>query len=99
MDASTVTLPSVDRDKLFGRWGALKKERSTWWSHYQELSDFVLPRSGRFFVGDRNRGRKRHNNILDNTGTKALRTLAAGMMAGTNPCGGQFPLAERPIPS
>jgi hypothetical protein len=70
------------RDKLFQRWGALKSERATWWSHWHEISDFVLPRSGRFFIQDRNRGQKRHNNILDNTGTKALRVLAAGMMAG-----------------
>jgi hypothetical protein len=70
------------RDRLYTRWGALKSERSTWWSHWSEISDFVLPRSGRFFLQDRNRGQKRHNNIYDNTGTKALRVLAAGMMAG-----------------
>ena len=82
------------RDQLFTRWGALKSERSTWWSHYKELSDFILPRSGRFFVQDRNRGQRRHNNILDNTGTKALRVLAAGMMAGmTSPARPWFRLA------
>ncbi len=82
------------RDRLYARWGALKSERSTWWSHYQELSDFILPRSGRFFLQDRNRGQKRHNNIYDNTGTKALRVLAAGMMAGmTSPARPWFRLA------
>ncbi|MDZ7918507.1 portal protein [Rhodoferax sp.] len=30
---------------------------------------------------DRNRGEKRHNNILDSTGTKALRTCSAGIMS------------------
>ena len=63
-------------------------------SHYQEISSFILPRSGRFFVQDRNRGQKRHNNILDNTGTKALRVLAAGMMAGmTSPARPWFRLS------
>ena len=82
------------QSRLFTRWGALKSERSTWWSHYQELSDFILPRSGRFFIQDRNRGQKRHNNIYDNTGTKALRVLAAGMMAGmTSPARPWFRLA------
>jgi hypothetical protein len=82
------------RDRLFARWGALKSERSTWWSHYQELSDFILPRSGRFFIQDRNRGQKRHNNIYDNTGTKSLRVLAAGMMAGmTSPARPWFRLS------
>jgi len=50
--------------------------------HWQEISDNILPRSGRFFTSDRNKGDRRHNKILDNTGTRALRTLAAGMMAG-----------------
>ena len=82
------------RDRLFTRWGALKTERSTWWSHWSEISDFILPRSGRFFVQDRNRGQKRHNNIYDNTGTKSLRVLAAGMMAGmTSPARPWFRLA------
>ncbi len=64
------------------RWAALKSERSSWDSHWREISDYLLPRSGRFFTSDRNRGEKRHNNILDNTGTRSLRILAAGMMAG-----------------
>jgi hypothetical protein len=82
------------RDRLYTRWGALKSERSTWWSHWSEISDFVLPRSGRFFLQDRNRGQKRHNNIYDNTGTKSLRVLAAGMMAGmTSPARPWFRLA------
>lgn len=82
------------QSRLFTRWGALKSERSTWWSHYKELSDFILPRSGRFFIQDRNRGQKRHNNIYDNTGTKSLRVLAAGMMAGmTSPARPWFRLA------
>ncbi len=82
------------RDRLYTRWSALKSERSTWWSHWSEISDFVLPRSGRFFLQDRNRGQKRHNNIYDNTGTKSLRVLAAGMMAGmTSPARPWFRLA------
>jgi hypothetical protein len=82
------------RDRLYTRWATLKSERSTWWSHWSEISDFVLPRSGRFFLQDRNRGQKRHNNIYDNTGTKSLRVLAAGMMAGmTSPARPWFRLA------
>lgn len=84
----------TSRDRIYTRWGALKSERSTWWSHWSEISDFILPRSGRFFLQDRNRGQKRHNNIYDNTGTKALRVLAAGMMAGmTSPARPWFRLA------
>ena len=64
------------------RWGDLKKERSSWIGHWSELSQHLQPRLGRFFVTDRNRGGKRHNAIYDSTGTRALRVLAAGMMAG-----------------
>lgn len=43
---------------------------------------------------DRNRGERRHNNIYDSTGTRALRVLAAGMMAGmTSPARPWFRLA------
>jgi hypothetical protein len=70
------------RSKLLTRWGQLKSERASWWSHWKEISDYLLPRSGRFFVQDRNRGQRKHNNIYDSTGTRALRVLGAGMMAG-----------------
>lgn len=61
---------------------ALKSERSTWDTRYGQLSQFLQPFSGRFSSTDRNKGNKAFNSILDNTGTRAIRTLAAGMMAG-----------------
>ena len=70
------------RDKLFTRWGQLKSERASWWAHWQELTTYILPRNGRYFRQDRDKGWRRHNSIYDNTGTRALRTLGAGMMAG-----------------
>ena len=70
------------RDRLFTRWGQLKSERASWWAHWQEITTYLLPRNGRYFTQDRNRGWRRHNNIYDNTGTRALRILGAGMMAG-----------------
>ena len=73
---------AVPRSRLLTRWGQLRNERESWMSHWKEISDYLLPRSGRFFVTDRNRGDKRHNSIYDSTGTRALRVLAAGMMAG-----------------
>lgn len=82
------------RDRLLQRWAALESERSSWVDHWREISDYVLPRSGRFFSSDRNKGEKRHNNIYDNTGTLALRILGAGMMSGaTSPARPWFRLA------
>ena len=70
------------RQQYQRRWAALKTERSSWDAHWREISEYLLPRAGRFTVTDRNRGDKRHNEILDSTGTRALRIGAAGMMAG-----------------
>ena len=72
----------IRRPRLLNRWEALKSERSSWMSHWQDITSFLLPRNGRYFVQDRNKGTKKHNNIYDSTGTRALRTLGAGMMAG-----------------
>ena len=85
---------SIDRTLLLRRWQALKTERSSWIGHWREISDNLLPRSGRFFVQDRDRGMRRHNAIYDSTGTRALRVLAAGMMSGmTSPARPWFRLA------
>ena len=86
----------TSRDKLLERWIALKNERSSWDSHWREISDYVLPRSGRFFSKKVNDGGKVHNNIYDNTATRSMRVLAAGMMAGmTSPARPWFRLATQ----
>lgn len=85
---------NTPRQRLLKRKTALWNERSSWISHYREISDYILPRSGRYFEQDRNRGEKKHNNIYDSTGTRALRVLAAGMMSGmTSPARPWFRLA------
>jgi hypothetical protein len=85
----------ADRRKLYlQRWGALKSERSSWFSHWRELSEYLMPRNGRFLVTDRNRGDKRHNRIYDNTAIRAGRILSAGLMSGmTSPARPWFRLA------
>lgn len=61
---------------------SLWTERDSWFSHWRELSDHFAPRTGRFFLQDRNKGEKRHSKIIDSTGTRAVRVCAAGLMAG-----------------
>lgn len=73
---------AADRKKLLSRWAQLQAERESWMAHWQDISDRLLPRAGRFFLTDRNRGNKRHNKINDSSATRALRVLSAGMMAG-----------------
>lgn len=70
------------RQKLLLRWGQMKTERASWWGHWQEISTYVLPWNGRYFRQDRDKGIRRNNQIYDNTGIRALRTLGAGLMAG-----------------
>ena len=87
-------MPETKRSKYLRRWNALKNERSSWFTHWREISDYMMPRQGRFFITDRNQGKKRHNNILDSTASKALNRLSAGLMAGmTSPARPWFRLA------
>lgn len=80
--------------RIRSRWAALKSERSSWDPHWKEISDSLLPRAGRYMTSDRNKGQKRYNNIYDSTGTRGLRILSAGMMAGmTSPARPWFRLA------
>ncbi|TPQ24928.1 portal protein [Methylomonas koyamae] len=68
--------------QLNSRITALDNERSPFFAHYQEISRYVMPRLGRYFVDDKNASQLRYNDILDNTATRALRISSAGMMAG-----------------
>lgn len=69
------------REAATRRLAALKTERSSWDSHWREINEVLLPRTGRFFTSDTNKGNRR-NDILDDTATAALGTLAAGMQYG-----------------
>jgi hypothetical protein len=76
--------PRGKRSTALRRYIKLENDRSSWRSHWQELTDYLSPRRGRYLVdqSQSNRGRKRNNNIIDNTATQALRTLGAGLMSG-----------------
>lgn len=70
------------RKKLELRRGQLDLERSSFIPHWRDLNENISPRSARFLVTDRNKGDKRNQKIINNTGTLALRTLGAGMLGG-----------------
>ena len=75
---------TLSKQKLMrARKGALWQERDSWMEQWRDISSFLIPRSGRFFLEDRNVGRSgRWNDIKDSTGTRAHRILAAGLMSG-----------------
>jgi hypothetical protein len=71
------------RGAIFLRWKRLEDDRSSWRTHWIEISDYLIPRRGRYLLESQNsKGRKRNTKIVDNTGGQALRTLSAGMMSG-----------------
>ena len=89
--------PLVQR--LNRRLGHLKKDRSVWEPHWRELSDHFKPRSGNWNnQTPETRGGKNSKQqvIINNTGLRAGRTLAAGMMAGlTSPARPFLPVCCR----
>lgn len=72
----------------------LKNERSSFDSHWREITDYVLPRRARFTVNDVNKGERKNQKIIDSTATLAARTLRSGMMSGvTSPARPWFRLS------
>jgi hypothetical protein len=71
-------------------------ERSSFLSHWRELGDYIYPRRPRFNVTEANRGERKNQKIIDNTGTLAARTLRSGMMSGvTSPARPWFRLSPQ----
>jgi hypothetical protein len=66
------------------RLAALDRERSSWFAHWRELSEYILPRRGAFIgaTARSNRGAKQNGKLLDSTAMLAARTMASGLMAG-----------------
>lgn len=84
---------SLRRCKYMQRWSALDTEFSPWRKRYMDVSENILPVSGRF-TENRNNADKNFNSIYDSTGTSALGTLSAGLMAGmTSPARPWFRLS------
>lgn len=82
------------RSQLDKRLTRLKSERdSNWLPEWRDLSDYILPRAGRFNVSDVNKGQRRDKKIINPRATFAARTLAAGMHSGmTSPASPWFKL-------
>lgn len=84
IDNLHTTLPlKGKKSALLRRYIKLENDRQSWRNHWIEITDYLMPRRGRYMIDSQNnRGRKRNNKIIDSTGTQALRTMAAGMMSG-----------------
>lgn len=81
MADGTMTEPT-ERELLNLQVSAMKLERQSFIEHWKDLSLFVAPRRGRFFIEDRNRGDKRYQAIINSKATQARRIAVSGMLAG-----------------
>lgn len=87
-----------EKQRLEAHLAQLKNERSSYESHWRDLSDFINPRGSRFLASETNKGDRRNTKIVDPEGSLAHRTLSSGMMSGiTSPARPWFKL-ETPDP-
>lgn len=72
------------REYVDSRLTGLETDRQSWWLHWSQLAEYILPRRFNWLVtvGNMNRGLPINQHIIDSTGTIAFRTLAAGLMSG-----------------
>lgn len=82
------------KERLNKQYAQLDKDRSSFETHWRDLSDFINPRGSRFLTSDVNRDDRRNTKIVDPTCSFAARILASGMMSGiTSPARPWFKLA------
>lgn len=62
----------------------LRTDRQPWWKLWKELADYILPKRYIWLETDKERRAREAKNrhILDGTGTRCARVLAAGMLNG-----------------
>lgn len=61
--------------------GQLMVERATFFTHWEELGRYILPRRTRFFTSDVDKGNKRNFSIINSRGSLAARNCRGGMMS------------------
>lgn len=86
------------RDYVDRRLVGLRTDRWSYWQHWRQLTDYILPRRGRYLQtpNQATRGDPQGSRIINETPIFAARTLAAGLMAGlTSPARPWFRLALR----
>jgi hypothetical protein len=72
------------RQSLDGAFQALRRERLPWWHAWRELAEYYIPKRYLWLTTSNERKNYvgKNSTILDGTGTRAARVLAAGMMNG-----------------
>lgn len=92
MAAALASVPAVGSDdfelkkRAEGRLMGLRVNRYSWWCHWRELADYMLPRRYKWIITPNQmaRGSPINQHILDSTATLAARNLASAMFTGTS---------------
>ena len=82
MTISTIPQDLQSREYFDRRVSAMRGQRQSFIPHYKELSEFVTPRRGRYFIDDVNKGTAQYQAIINSHATQALRTARSGLHAG-----------------
>jgi hypothetical protein len=79
-DSPDVAFRKAAESRLIG----LRVNRYSWWVHWRELADYLLPRRYKWLItpNQMSRGSPINAHILDSTASLAARNLAAGLMMG-----------------
>lgn len=74
------------RRYLDARMVTLEAQRMSWWTHWRELAEYILPRRYRWLItaNQWNRGSPINGRILNSTATLAARNCASGIMSGVS---------------
>ena len=77
-------ISAEQHQKLVSSLEALRRDRLPWWPVWRELAEYYIPKRYLWLTSANERSRyvAKNGTILDGTGTKAGRVLAAGMMNG-----------------
>ncbi|MEI6083991.1 MAG: portal protein [Verrucomicrobiota bacterium] len=93
-----MSTPAEIRKQLRTRMAQMDTDRQRWRSHWLDLQSYLLPEHGFGLSGSNSQeqtdGGKKHGKIIDNTASKSLNVLAAGLQSGlTSPTRPWFRLA------
>lgn len=87
-------MAKFDLEKASKRVAAMESDRSSFFPLWQDLTRNFLVHRGRYDLDDNNDGKRRDNQIQNNTPVLSLRTLTSGMMSGvTSPARPWFRLS------
>lgn len=80
LNAADINFRRYSEGRLIG----LRINRYSWWVHWRELADYILPRRYKWLITPNMmaRGSPINQHILDSAGTIAARNLASGLVSG-----------------